>query len=51
MKVLVIGGRGREHAICWKLAQSPRVTELVCGPGKCGDCRNSAVRGYRCDGF
>ena len=28
MKVLVVGGGGREHAICWKLRQSPRVTEL-----------------------
>ena len=28
MKVLVVGGGGREHAICWKLAQSPNVTEL-----------------------
>ncbi|MCD7822349.1 MAG: hypothetical protein LUG64_09125, partial [Clostridiales bacterium] len=28
MKVLVVGGGGREHAICWKLAQSPKVTEL-----------------------
>lgn len=36
MKVLVIGGGGREHAICWKLAQSPKVTRLWCAPGNGG---------------
>ncbi len=48
MKVLVIGGGGREHALAWKLAQSPRVTEVIVAPGNAGTalepkCRNAAV--------
>ncbi len=36
MKVLVIGKGGREHALCWKLKQSPRVTKVFCAPGNAG---------------
>jgi phosphoribosylamine--glycine ligase len=36
MKVLVIGGGGREHALVWKLRQSPRVTKLYCATGNGG---------------
>lgn len=36
MKVLVIGGGGREHALVWKIAQSPLVTQLFCAPGNHG---------------
>ncbi len=36
MKVLVVGSGGREHSICWKLSQSPKVTALYCAPGNGG---------------
>jgi len=36
MKVLVLGGGGREHALVWKLRQSPRVSALYCAPGNGG---------------
>ncbi|GAB4263763.1 phosphoribosylamine--glycine ligase [Thermincola ferriacetica] len=36
MKVLVVGGGGREHALVWKISQSPKVTKVYCAPGNAG---------------
>ncbi len=56
MKVLVIGGGGREHALAWKLAQSPRVSEVLVAPGNAGTatepgCRNVAVAATDVEGL
>ena len=44
MKVLVIGGGGREHALAWKLAQSKRVTQVYVAPGNAGTATESGVK-------
>jgi phosphoribosylamine---glycine ligase len=41
MKILIIGGGGREHAIAWKLRQSPRVEKIWCAPGNGGISRDA----------
>jgi phosphoribosylamine--glycine ligase len=44
MKILVIGSGGREHALAWKLKQSPRVSEVIVAPGNAGTAREHGVR-------
>ena len=56
MKILVVGGGGREHALVWKLARSPRVAEVLAAPGNAGTAvepktRNVAVAADDLDGL
>ena len=43
MKVLIIGSGGREHALAWKAAQSPRVTQVFVAPGNAGTAREPGM--------
>jgi phosphoribosylamine--glycine ligase len=43
MKLLVIGGGGREHALAWKLAQSPRVSKVLVAPGNAGTAQEDGL--------
>nr|WP_296749379.1 phosphoribosylamine--glycine ligase [Thioalkalivibrio sp.] len=56
MNILVVGGGGREHALAWKLAQSPRVNRVLVAPGNAGTateakCENVAVSATDIDGL
>jgi phosphoribosylamine--glycine ligase len=49
MKVLVVGGGGREHALVWKLKQSPRVSKIYCAPGNAGIARDADCINIKAD--
>jgi len=54
LKVLVVGAGGREHALCWKIAASPLVAEVLCAPGNAGTAqvaRNLSVDAEDLDGL
>ena len=44
MKILIVGGGGREHALAWKCSLSPLVTEVICAPGNAGTEKEPKVR-------
>jgi len=43
MKLLVIGSGGREHALAWKLARSPRISRVLVAPGNAGTAREEGL--------
>ena len=49
MKVLVIGGGGREHALVWKISKSPKVSKIFCAPGNAGISRIAECVSIRAD--
>ncbi|MBR4877408.1 MAG: phosphoribosylamine--glycine ligase, partial [Rhodocyclaceae bacterium] len=50
-KILVIGSGGREHAIAWKLAQSPKVTQVFVAPGNAGTAREEKLHNCPLESF
>ena len=54
MKVLIVGGGGREHALAWKLNQSTEVNEVICAPGNAGTAlvgRNEPIDAENIEGI
>jgi len=49
MKILLVGSGGREHALAWRLAQSPRVSEVIVAPGNAGTAREAKCRNLKVD--
>lgn len=49
MKVLVVGSGGREHALVWKIAQSPRVKRVFCAPGNAGIAQHAVCVGIKAE--
>lgn len=49
MKVLIVGGGGREHALAWKIAQSGQVHDVLVAPGNAGTAREAGVRNVAVD--
>ena len=47
MNVLVVGGGGREHALCWKIRKSPLVGRVYCAPGNAGISRDAKTVGIK----
>lgn len=49
MKVLVIGSGGREHALVWKISQSPKVDKIYCAPGNAGIAQQAECVAIKAD--
>ncbi len=49
LNILILGSGGREHALCWKIAQSPQLKKLYCAPGNAGTARMEEVENVALD--